>query len=100
MLQTEKGSFVPLVLTTSGGMGPGCKDMMKQLAQKIASKKDEKYADVVNHLRTRIRFALLRGVLIALTGERGKPTREINTNRDLYDVDMNLIPSARSYEPK
>ncbi len=100
VLQTEKGSFVPLVLTTSGGMGPGCKDMMKRLARKIADKRGESYANVINHLRTRIRFALLRGVLIALTGERGKPTREQDTNHDLYDVNMNLIPSKRSYEPK
>ncbi len=99
VLQTEKGSFVLLVLTTSGGMGPGCKDMLKRLARKIADKRSESYANVISHLRTRIRFALLRGVLIALTGERGKPTKESDSIQDLYDINMNLIPSTRSYEP-
>ena len=45
--------------------------ILKRLAQKIAKKRGERYSDVINHLRTRIRFSLLRGVLVALTGERG-----------------------------
>ena len=104
VLQTEKGSFVPLVLTTSGGMGPGCKDMLKRLAQKIAEKRGERYSDVINHLRTRLRFSLLRGVLVALTGERGIPSHKcsdkIREEHDMYSVNFNLVPEQTSYEPR
>ena len=103
LLQTEKESFVPLVLTTSGGMGPGCKDMLKRLAHKIAEKRGEKYSDVINHLRTRIRFSLLRGVLVALTGERGiqsNKDEKLREEHDMYSVNFNLIPEQTSYEPR
>jgi hypothetical protein len=56
VLQTEKGSFIPVVLTTSRGMRPACKNMLKRLAQKISEKRGERYSDVINHLETRIRF--------------------------------------------
>ena len=99
VLQTEKGSFVPVVLTTSGGMGPACKNMLKRLAQKISEKRGERYSDVINHLRTRIRFSLLRGVLVALTGERGAPSK-IREEHDMHSVNFNLVLEGRSYEPR
>ncbi len=83
-------------------MGPACKNMLKRLAQKIADKRGEGYSNVINHLRTRLRFAILKGVLIALTGERGKHTKDPDAqeDRDLYSVNFNLIPQSKSYEPR
>eukprot|EP00794_Sanderia_malayensis_P006323 gene6323-7047_t len=66
VLQVEKGAFVPLVYTTSGGMGPQCEAVHKRLASMIAEHRNEKYAEVLKHLRTRIRFALLRSILTAI----------------------------------
>ena len=97
ILQSEKASFVPLVFTTSGGMGPACSQLNKQLAEMISIKRNEKYSDVMNHIRTRLRFAMLKTVLISLRGERGKPKR-LNDDYDLENVSFNLIPNARSYE--
>ena len=56
-------------------------------AQKIADKRGDKYCHVINHVRTRLRFALLKGVLIALTGERGRPTK----NQATASVILNLV---------
>ena len=95
--QTEKGSFVPLIMTTSGGMGPAFKDMNKRLAQKIADKRGEQYSHVINHIRTRVRFALMRGILIAILGERGRSVVEKSEETDLYNVNLNLIPHRKSY---
>ncbi len=94
ILQAEKASFVPLVYTTTGGMGPQCTAFHKQLAQLIADKRHEKYSDVMNHMRTRLRFALLRSILIAVRGSRGKK----HYDRDLSEVAFNLIPHEISYE--
>ena len=71
MLQVEKGSFLPLIFSTTGGMGPEATRYHKRVAELISSKRGEKYSDVVNHIRTRIRFSLLKSVLIAVRGERG-----------------------------
>jgi hypothetical protein len=43
ILQIEKGSFVPLVYTTTGGMGPICERTHKRMAQLIADKRNECY---------------------------------------------------------
>ena len=80
IVQVEKATFTPLVFSTSGGMAPECTKYHKRLAELISTKTKEEYGQVMNHLRTRLRFALLRSTLIALRGERGKsrkPTANI-----------------------
>ena len=76
VLESEKGSFVPLIFLTTGGMGPSCTRTVKRLASMIAEKRGEKYADVMNFVRTKLRFSLLRSVLIAVRGVRGRCIKE------------------------
>ena len=57
IIQVEKASFVPLVFTTTGGFSPECERLNKKLADKIANKRNESYASVIEHIRTRLRFA-------------------------------------------
>ena len=56
-------------------MGPKCEEALKKLAQKMADKRDERYANVISFMRIKLRFALLRSTLIAVRGERGKIIR-------------------------
>ena len=72
VLQIEKGSFTPIVLSTSGGMGKEAERHHKRIATLIAEKKNENYAHVMSYIRTRLRFSLLKSVLIAVRGVRGK----------------------------
>ena len=95
VLQVEKGSFVPLVFTTSGGFGPECEKFNKRLAMLIATKRKEKYADVVKHIRTRLRFALLRSSIVAVRGERGQRKQ---CEKDFEGIDFNMIPEEACYE--
>ena len=94
VLQVEKGSFQPLVFLTTGGTGPCCTKVIKRMAGKIAEKKGENYSHVMNFVRTRLRFALLRSVLIAVRGSRGKTIREPYVGK----VAFNLIPSWLPYD--
>ena len=71
VIEVEKGTFTPLVFTTSGGMAPECERLNKRLAELIAAKRKEKYADVIAYIRKRLRFALLKATLVALRGYRG-----------------------------
>ena len=62
VIQVEKGSFTPIVMSTFGGMGVEAKKFHKRIATLISEKRGERYSDVVNFMRTRIRFSILRRV--------------------------------------
>ena len=95
VMTVERGSFTPLIYTTFGGWGPQATRYHKRLAEMIASKRNEKYSHVLSHMRTKTRFSLLRSVLIAVCGERGrKPTPA----KPLSTTSFNLIPGALEYE--
>ena len=96
ILQVEKGSFSPLIFSTTGGMGPESTRFHKRVAELISAKRGEQYSDVVNHIRTRIRFSLLKSILVAVRGERGRRRREISV--PLSDISLNLVPDRASYE--
>ena len=93
--EVEKASFEPLVFLTSGGMGPRCTAVIQKIAQKIASKRQEKYPDIMSFIRNKLRFSLLRSVLIAVRGERGKPSSK---EPHLGLVAFNLVPNLNEYE--
>ena len=97
ILQVEKGSFSPLIFTTTGGMGPEATRYHKKVAELISVKKGEQYSDVVNHIRTRIRFSLLKSVLVAVRGERGRRRRQVYVP-PITDLSLNLIPERTTYE--
>ena len=93
--QVEKASFTPLVFSTLGGMGRECARYHKQVAQLIAIKTNQEYSHVMNHLRTRLRFVLLKSTVIAIRGERGKPGK---ARGKISDLSFNTIPDMPSYE--
>ena len=88
VIQVERGTFTPLVFNTNGGMGPQATRFHKKVAEKISEKKNESYSDVMNHIRTRLRFTVLRGTLTAVHGDRGRKKR----HHPISDMSYNLIP--------
>ena len=76
VIQVEKGSFTPIVFSTFGGMGIKAERYHKRLAQLISVKRNERYDAVVNYIRTRLRFCLLKSVLMSIRGVRGRSDRE------------------------
>ena len=48
---------------------------------------------MIKHIRTRLRFSLLRSTLIAIRGIRGKNYN--NREEDLQNLDFNLIPELK-----
>ena len=95
VITVERGSFTPLIYTTFGGWGPQTTRYHKRLAEKLAAKRNEQYSHVLNHMRARVRFSLLRSVLVAVRGERG---RRQPTPKSLSSTSFNLIPDAQDYE--
>ena len=72
IMNVEKSSFTPLVFSTTGGMGSECERLNKRLAVLISDKTKERYSHVVSHIRTKLRFSLLKAIVIAIHGYRGK----------------------------
>ena len=95
VISVERGSFTPLIYSTFGGWGPQATRYHKRLAEKLSDKQHESYSDVLSHMRTRIRFSLLRSVLVAVRGERGKKQ---HAAKPLSSTSFNLVLQARDYE--
>ena len=92
IINVEKATFAPLLFLTTGGMGPECSRVNKRLAELTSMKTGESYSLVIKHLRTRLRFALLRATLIAVRGVRGRWREDDELNVD--EISFNLIPRA------
>ena len=95
IINTEKGSFTPLVFSTAGGMGPECERFNKRLAELMAKKRGETYSNVMRHIRTRLRFALLRATIVAVRGSRGKTNED--EEDDVAEISFNLVPQAQDF---
>ena len=92
-IQVEKGSFTPIVMSTFGGMGVEAKKYHKRIATLISEKRGERYSDVINFLRTRMRFSILRSVLTAVRGVRGRSKIETTP---ISALSFNLIENFES----
>ena len=91
VIQVEKGSFTPMIFSTFGGMGKEAKRHHKRIAELIAEKKNERYAEVMNHLRTRLRFSLLKSILVAVRGVREK----MRVPEPVASVEFSLMEQGR-----
>ena len=60
------------------------------------NQRGEEYPDVVNYVRTKVRVALLKSVLIAIRGERGKSRSRESV--PISDLSLNLVPERQTYE--
>ena len=99
VINVEKATFTPLVFTTTGGMGQECQRLNKRLAEMIALKRGENYSHVMQHVRCRLRFALLKATLVAVRGVRGRSRGGEEEEDDVGDISFNLIPTMPAYEP-
>ena len=89
VLNVEHGSFTPIIFTTTGGAGPEAQRHHKRIAQLIALKRKEEYSSVIQYIRTRLRFNLLRSILVAIRGERGKSSR----TKPISSIEFGMIPT-------
>ena len=89
IVEVEHGTFTPIVLSTTGGMGREAHMFFKKLADKLSRKSGQRYSEAMTFIRKRIRFDLLRTTVIALRGERGLKS---SIAVKIADLDINLEP--------
>eukprot|EP00116_Pleurobrachia_bachei_P018327 sb/3478589/ len=82
VLEVEKGSFTPLVMSTTGGMGKDFSTFVKRLAELKAKKTKNNYNECIRFIRLKLSFSMLRSVTLCLRGYRGG--RVENTTDDIY----------------
>ncbi len=87
-----------LVFTTAATTAPECNKFHKRIAELIATKRKESYSNVINYIRTRISFAMLKAILVSIHGVRSKNGDTQKNIRKVADVAFGLIPSEESYE--
>ena len=70
IMNVEHGTFTPLVFSLNGVMAPECARFHKHLASKIATKTEQRYSSVMNMIRTKLSFMILRACLMGVRGSR------------------------------
>ena len=72
IINVEHGSFTLLIFTCFGGMGAESQLFYKRLANLISEKRAVEPSLVVNWIRTKLSFMLLRSSLLCLRGSRSR----------------------------
>ena len=70
IMQIEHGSFTPLVMSATGGMGRECHKFYARLSELIADKRKQCYSFVASWVSRKICFALINSVCICIRGSR------------------------------
>jgi hypothetical protein len=70
ILQVEHGSFTPLVMSATGGMGRECSKFYARLAESLSDKRKQDYSLTAAWIRRKICFALMKSICICIRGSR------------------------------
>ena len=92
IIQVEKATFTPLVFSTFGGMGPAAESLNQRLAALIAKKRDILYSEAISYIRKKLRFCILKTILVPIRGFRGYAAKEEDN-----ESDWNLIDKLNLY---
>ena len=87
ILTVDQGSFTPLVFSCLGGMGREAGVFYKRLAENIAAKRNIPTSTMINWIRTRENYRLIRSCLLCLRGSRSWKT----VFETVRDTDVNLV---------
>ena len=96
VINTERASFIPLVFSTAGTTAPECDQCHEHIAEIISRRRKESYTDVINYIRSKICFAMLKSILESIHGIRGKEEKKMVQN--VAEVAFGLIPEEETYE--
>ena len=91
--EVEHGSFTPLIFSTQGGMSKETTTMYKRLASLLSSKRSELYSRMINWIRCRIGFAILRSMVMCLREARSSHLHFIRDSTENRDSPMDLAIS-------
>ena len=91
VMEVEHGSFTPLIFTTTGVMSHECSIFHKSLAEKISTKRGERYEEVMRYLRVKFSFLALKATLLCLRGSRGRKGVNLGGKSDDFSLALNEL---------
>ena len=92
--EVERSSFVPLVLSVTGGLSKCARTCLKRLASLVSNRSGHSYNQTISCMRVTLSFALLRSSLQCLRGHRSRFSRRNTTPS--APVDLVLAESGLS----
>ena len=91
VIQVEKCSFSPVVLSTSGVMGNEADRLYKQIARRLATRTNQSYDDCIRYIRQRISFSLIKTLVVSRQGFHGTRCERVQK-----DSDLNILYSNKT----
>ena len=70
ILQVERASFSPLVLSATGGMAPVATTFYCRIASMLSEKQHTPYSKTMQWIRCKLSFGLLRSTILCIRGSR------------------------------
>ena len=84
--KSDHGSFTPMIMASTGSIGPEGTIAMKTLAAKTAKKTGQHYSMVVAALRCRLAFTAARAAIYCIRGSRNIRQKRVDMNTVTADV--------------
>ena len=75
-MQVERGTFIPLVMPATGGMGRESSKFYSHLSELISEKREWSYSIVATWILRKIIFVLIKSIGMCLRGSRSVYHRE------------------------
>ena len=85
IIEIEYGSFTPLVFSALGGGSPETERFISELALRLEKKSDIDYSMIINYVRTKLSFSLVKSSVLCIRGSR---TWKKVSNVDIDNVEL------------
>ena len=96
IIETENGSFTPLVFACTGGMSRECGKFYSRLADLLAIKKNLNKSTVMGWLRAKLSSKLLRSVNIYIRSSRARNVNEMKKITLMIQTILNMFMASAS----
>ena len=93
--EVEHATFIPLVMSATGGLAKEATNFYKRLASLLAEKWDQPYSSTLYWLRCSLSFSLLRSAIQCIRGARSSKGHPIKLSPvDLVMAETGILPDA------
>ena len=95
VLNVEHGTFTPLIYSITGGIGPEANFYHKLLAHKLSIKNGDRFDNVLNFIRCKLSFLILKMALLCIRGTRTFLKKDTSNVPD--DIDFVCLESRLKF---
>ena len=90
VMNIKHGTFTPLVFSVTGVMGKECSMFYKHIADKTSKKNDKNYSNVINVIKCKLSFLILRAALLCIRGSRSHKDTKLSDDFSTVFINSNM----------